>query len=431
MVTLGPSVVAIGVFDGVHLGHRALLEDTVAHARRVHARAVALTFDRDPDQVVTPQTAAPQLLTLDDKIDEITSVGIDTVLVVPFTPEVAAYDPETFLDAVLQRSCEVVAVHVGEDFRFGHDAAGDLDTLYVWGVEHNIDVVPHALVESQGGPVTSTRIRGLISVGDVETAAELLGGLPRITGTVVRGRGEGAQIGFPTANVRPVAFAALPADGVYAGRVVRSSGERWPAAISVGTPPTFPAARDYVEAHLIGFDGDLYGEPVRLEFGAKLRDQMRFDSVDRLSEAIRADVAAAVERVGAEVTTEVRVNAAGPEPVFYFDQDAAVVDDPEALEAAERAVAGLEPADVYAAFDDTWVEVLEPRTLGGLMSSGGVSAFLLTSPLTAAGIPFAWQPFPPEEQQGARPDFNFWLRFSLWVPSEYAGEARDLLGSDE
>lgn len=421
MESLGRCAVAIGVFDGVHRGHQALLEDTVRDARRRSARSVVLTFDRDPDQVVTPESAAPQLLALDDKIDAILALGISRVLVVPFTTEVAVMGPETFLDRVVSSSCQPVSIHVGKDFRFGHRAAGDLDTLYVWGVEHNVEVIGHDLLMVQGHPVSSTRIRGLIAVGDIARATALLGYAPRVAGTVVHGRGEGGALGFATANVEPDAFAALPASGVYAGVAQLADHSRWATAISVGTPPTFSQARDVLEAHVIDFEGDLYEQRVTLDFYQRLRDQRKFGSVDALKLQIASDVATTVELVGENRALDccTVVPAGGPaatDDSAGWDGEA-VVEDPEALEAAERAVANVDATELYSQFDDSWVDVLGPVSLANV--TGSLTAFGLTSPLNAAGIPYVWSPFSPEALSGVRPELMTTRRFRLFVPPEF------------
>jgi riboflavin kinase / FMN adenylyltransferase len=286
---LGPCVVAIGVFDGVHLGHQALVRDTVALARAEHVRSAVVTFDRDPDQVVSPTTATAQLLDLDDKLSLLALQGPDVVVVVPFTDRLADTPPLVFLDQVLLQTMTPVAVAVGRDFRFGHRAEGDVDVLHRYGAEHGFDVLAHELVRDDDGPVTSTRIRRLIEAGDVAKAALLLGRPHRIRGVVVRGRGEGAELDVPTANLVTAPFAALPAHGVYAGRV-ELDGTTYPAAISVGPPPSFPEATAELEAHLIGFRGDLYGRTMSVEFLEHLRPQRRFDSAAELAAAIRDDV---------------------------------------------------------------------------------------------------------------------------------------------
>jgi riboflavin kinase/FMN adenylyltransferase len=396
--SLGEAVVAVGVFDGVHLGHQALLRDTVADARSRGASAVAVTFDRDPDTVVSPSTAAPQLLTLSDKLAAMSRTGVDAILVVPFTSQLAELSPESFLDDVLLCALKPLAVHVGADFRFGHKATGDVSTLQRFGAVHSFDVVPHDLVGIGGEPVTSTRIRRLIASGDIAQAAELLGGHPCVTGTVHRGRGEGADLGFPTANVMPVPFAALPGDGVYAGRAILEDGSIWPCAISVGTPPTFPQAKDYLEAHLIGFERDLYDQHITLEFWERLRDQRGFGSLDELTAAIRADVARAFEIAGFDGNE--RAGGAGESQ------------HPTASHAAPSRAESPE-----------WVPVTS-RAFNILSAS--VQGYELAAPLEAARIPFAWYPYAPQDQpQALRGE---WVReFTLLVPPACLEQAREEL----
>ena len=289
MRPLGRAVAAVGVFDGVHLGHQALIRDAVAIARTRDAASVVVTFDRDPDQIVTPGSAAPQLLDLDQKLSLLSDLAPDAIIVMPFTPELGATAPLVFLDEVLLDAMTPVTVVVGYDFRFGHRAEGDVDTLVRYGADHDFTVVAHELVSDGGAPITSTRIRTLVASGDVEGAARLLGRPHRVRGTVHHGRGAGAGIGFATANLAVDAFAALPAPAVYAGRVA-VDGTPHPAAISVGAPPTFPEARDDFEVHVLDHDGDLYDASLVVEFLARLRDQRAFDDVAQLTAAIAADV---------------------------------------------------------------------------------------------------------------------------------------------
>lgn len=290
MEPLGRCVAALGVFDGVHLGHQALVGDAVSLARSKDALAVVVTFDRDPDQVVSPATASTQLLELRDKLDLLAGTGPDVVLVMPFTEELARTAPLSFLDEVLLESMTPVAVVVGYDFRFGHRAEGDVDTLVRYGAEHEFAVVAHELLRDDGSPVTSTRIRALVAEGDVEEAARLLGRPHRVAGEVGHGRGEGAELDAPTANLLVPPYAAVPADGVYAGRA-EVDGVMYAAAISVGLPPSFPEATDELEVHLIGFRGDLYGRTLTVEFLTRLRALRRFDDPAELAAAIQADVA--------------------------------------------------------------------------------------------------------------------------------------------
>lgn len=297
MPSFGRAVAALGVFDGVHLGHQALIRDAVALARAQDAASVVVTFDRDPDQVVAPATAAPQLLDLDQKLSLLSELGPDAIAVMPFTAELAKTPPLVFLDEVLLDAMEPVSVLVGYDFRFGHRAEGDVDALVRYGADRGFSVVPHELVNAGGAPITSTRIRALVASGDVSGAARLLGRPHRVRGTVHHGRGAGAGIGFATANLSADQFAALPSPGVYAGRVALD-GKTYPAAVSVGAPPSFPDALDDFEVHVIGFDGDLYGRGLTVEFLERLRDQQAFASSTELTATIAADVARTVRVAG-------------------------------------------------------------------------------------------------------------------------------------
>lgn len=360
---LGEAVVAVGVFDGVHLGHQALLADTVADAIARGVRSVAVTFDRDPDQVVSPSTAAPQLLTLHDKLAEMSCTGIDVILVIPFTEQVASMAPESFLEDLLLRTVTPASVHVGNDFRFGRMATGDVSTLRQFGLRYDFEVAPHELVSVGGAAVTSTRIRALIGEGDITQATELLGKHPRVSGIVHRGRAEGAQLGFPTANVVPVHFAALPAPGVYSGRALVPDGSTWAAAISVGKPPMFPQATDVLEAHLIQFEGDLYDQPVTLEIWERLRDQRSFPSLEDLAAAIGEDVENALESAG-------------------FTEE-------ELAEQPEM------PATDETEFDsEEWLLVASRRFS---TPAAGAEGFSLVAPLVAANIPFRWDPYAPQD----------------------------------
>lgn len=298
MPHLGRAVAAIGVFDGVHVGHQALIHDAVAIARDADALSVVVTFDRDPDQVVAPASASPQLLTLADKMELLAGLGTDTVLVVPFDAALAHTPPFVFLDEVLLGAMAPVTVVVGYDFRFGHRAEGDVDALVRYGRAHNFSVVAHDLVRAHGEPVTSTRIRSLVLTGDVEGAARLLGRPHRVTGTVGRGRGQGASLGAPTANLVVAPFAALPGDGVYAARAA-IDGVTHPVAVSVGVPPTYPEATDVLEAHVLDFAGDLYGRTLTIEFLRRLRDQRAFPDAASLGAAIARDVSE-VRRIAGE-----------------------------------------------------------------------------------------------------------------------------------
>jgi riboflavin kinase/FMN adenylyltransferase len=289
MPSIGPACAAVGVFDGVHVGHQALIRDAVRIASAEECVSVVVTFDKDPDQVVSPTAATAQLLDLEDKLSLIAELGPDAILVVPFDARVAAMAPLVFLDSVILTALRPVGLIVGYDFRFGHRAEGDVDTLVRYGRSHAFTVVAHDLVSVDGEPVTSTRIRGLVASGDVAGAAVLLGRPHRVKGDVVHGRAAGAGLGAPTANLAVGPFAAMPADGVYAGRV-HVDGVAYGAGVSVGVPPTFPDSTAELEAHLIDYRGDLYGRSVTVEFVQRLRSQTAFPSEGDLAKAIAADL---------------------------------------------------------------------------------------------------------------------------------------------
>ena len=237
---LGPSVVAMGVFDGVHVGHRALLSETRALARSEGVQAVALTFDSDPDEVLHRTHAHRRILAPQERIALLARQGLDAVLVVPFDEELSSLSPGGFLDEVLAPAVEALVVVVGLDFRFGAGGAGDVDTLRAAGSERGWRVAPHELVAAEGAPVTATRIRDLVAAGDVATAARLLDRPFAVGGLVVRGRGVGARLGAPTANLEPGPLALVPGDGVYAARVALRPGH------------IVPAGLDRVSAHVRG-----------------------------------------------------------------------------------------------------------------------------------------------------------------------------------
>ncbi|MDY0087627.1 MAG: bifunctional riboflavin kinase/FAD synthetase [Coriobacteriia bacterium] len=290
---LGEAVVTIGVFDGVHLGHQALISSACSEARTSGSPCVAVTFDRDPDQVVTPENAAPQLLTVADKCRFLKRAGADTVLVIPFDVELALLAPGIFVEHVLLQALRPRGVHVGADFRFGRYAEGNVATLSAEGARHGFSVCAHDLLTWEGAPITSTYIRSLVARGDVSLAARLLGRDHRVTGSVVRGRGAGRRdLSVATANLLPSEHAALPADGVYAGWAL-VDGTLHKAALSVGVPPTFAGARHQLEAHVLDFDEDLYGRSLTVGFTRRLRSQRRFSSLVELSAAIKGDIEAA------------------------------------------------------------------------------------------------------------------------------------------
>jgi riboflavin kinase/FMN adenylyltransferase len=286
--------VTIGAYDGVHLGHRALLRDLSERAAAEGLSTVVVTFDRHPASVVRPDSAPKQLTSLEQKLELLAECGIDRTLVVPFDEVRADETAEEFVSEVLVDELGARLVVVGEDFHFGHGRKGNVELLRRLGADHGFEVVGVGLTDDGSEPVSSTRIRALIAAGDVAGAALLLGRPHEVRGPVVRGDGRGGpELGFPTANVAVDDDIALPADGIYAGYFTRADGSVHPSAISVGRRPTFyepGTAPVLVEAYLLHFDGDLYGEAARVSFHRHLRPELRFESVEALIAQMQADV---------------------------------------------------------------------------------------------------------------------------------------------
>jgi riboflavin kinase/FMN adenylyltransferase len=284
------SVVAIGVFDGVHRGHAALVRTAAKAAAEREARSVVVTFDPHPTAVVAPHAVPAQLTSVERRIELLGALGIDAVCVLPFTKELSQLSPDYFVRHVLVGGLHAKAVVVGENWRFGHKASGDVPKLRELGAEFGFEVLAQTL-SADDEAFSSTRVRRLLAEGEVAAAADVLGRDFGIEGTVVHGAGRGGTaLGFPTANIEWTPGAAIPADGVYAGWFHHDS-HRHAAAISVGTNPTFDGTARTVEAHLLDFDGDLYGERVRLDFTARLRGQVAFAGVEPLIKQIETDVA--------------------------------------------------------------------------------------------------------------------------------------------
>ncbi len=292
-VGLGRTVVTIGVFDGVHRGHQVIIGDAVRRARDEGLTCVVLTFDPHPLAVLRPGAEPTALLSLDDRVAALLAVGADAVCVLPFTRELSEREPDDFVQHVLVEGLHAAGVVVGANFHFGHRAAGDTTTLRELGDRLGFWVETIGL-SGDGESYSSTRVRELVSAGRVAEAARVLGRPHRLAAPVVHGDHRGRELGFPTANLRQVTAAAVPADGVYAGWLVRAAGDRLPAAVSVGTNPTFDGSERRVEAYVLDrTDLDLYGERVTLEFVERLRATERFDSVDELVTQMGRDVAAA------------------------------------------------------------------------------------------------------------------------------------------
>jgi riboflavin kinase/FMN adenylyltransferase len=314
-------VVTIGAFDGVHLGHRRLIERVRRTADDIGALATVVTFDRHPASVVRPESAPLLLTDLDQKLSLLEECGAELTLVVHFDAERAAERADDFVAEVLVGCLNARGVMVGHDFHFGHNREGDVPLLQRMGARMGFDVTGIRLVgtgaqSAQGNsgpsavggeplgdaqPISSTRIRRLIGEGDVVGAATLLGRWYELRGVVAHGEKRGRELGFPTANLEVSKEMQICADGVYAGWYLRPDGTRHQTAISVGRQPTFYESRPYslVEAHLLDFQGDLYDEVGTVELVARLRGQERFGSIEALIDQMSSDVAQTRRTLGA------------------------------------------------------------------------------------------------------------------------------------
>jgi len=296
---LGPTAVTIGVFDGVHRGHQALLARVAEEAAARGLLPGAITFDRHPMTVVRPGSHPRLLSTLSQRVALLGECGMAFVLVLPFTLKLSRMAAEEFAVKVLLDTVSARVIVVGHNFRFGHRAAGDARLIAALAEPRGVDVIALPLDDDAGGAVSSTRIRAALADGDVETAARLLGRPFAVEGHVVRGAERGRLLGIPTANLRVPARLALPAKGVYAGhlQVVGSHGSHGsqplPAVSNVGVSPQFGGTQLRVETYVLDFDGDLYGKRVRVTFEHRLRDETVFPDVQALVDQMNDDVALA------------------------------------------------------------------------------------------------------------------------------------------
>jgi riboflavin kinase/FMN adenylyltransferase len=285
----GPLGIAIGVFDGVHIGHQALIEQTSTRAGALGGTALAATFEPLPIQALAPGAPPSALSDIDERVRLLHDAGADDVVVFAFTKEFAALAPDEFVRR-LAAAGQVRRILVGADFQFGRDRAGDVRTLKAMGPKHGFEVEIAEPVKLAGEIVSSTRIRNALLAGDVATAADLLGRPYSVTGTVVHGAKRGRALGFPTVNLAVPAQRLLPRDGIYA-MTVRVRDKDVAAAASLGVRPTFGGGGDRaLEAHLLDWEGDVYGDRIEAAFVKRLRDELRFASAGELSEQIARDV---------------------------------------------------------------------------------------------------------------------------------------------
>jgi riboflavin kinase/FMN adenylyltransferase len=292
----GECVATIGVFDGVHRGHQLIVGRAVEIARAQNLPVVVITFDPHPDEVVRPGSHPPLLTTARRQAELLADLGADAVCTLPFNLEFSRLSPDEFVRVVLSERLHARAVVVGENFRFGHKAVGDVPLLGQLGEKYDFTAEGVPLLVLDGATISSTYIRERLAVGDVATAAYALGRSHRVEGIVVRGHMRGRGLGFPTANLETPPYTATPADGVYAGWLTSLDLDgheitRWPAAISVGTNPTFGVGERTVEAYALDRDDlDLYGAHAAIDFAARLRGTERFDSIEALVTQMHQDV---------------------------------------------------------------------------------------------------------------------------------------------
>ena len=292
------SVVTIGAYDGVHRGHQAVIGQVRKEAQQLGCQSVVVTFDKHPASVVRPESAPKLLTDLDQKLELLQQTGIDATLIVEFNRERSTEDPALFVKRVLVDALRAQVVVVGEDFHFGFNRGGNVAMLRELGKQFDFLVEPVKLIARPDGveePVSSTSIRRALAGGQVETATNLLGRAYEVRGVVVNGDKRGRTIGFPTANVEVPNAMCLPADGVYAGKFKCDDGSMHACAINLGRRPTFFEHADHslLEAHLLDFDGDLYGQKVSVTFEHFLRSERKFDGLDAIKSQLQLDVAAA------------------------------------------------------------------------------------------------------------------------------------------
>ena len=293
-----PSVVCIGFFDGVHRGHQTIIKRAARVAEQAGLRSVVVTFDRHPMEVVNPGSQPKLLMSLKRRARALSEQGVDLVVVVPFDDGLRHLAPEGFVDHVLVEPLQARRVIVGGNFRFGMGAKGDVGTLNTLGPSRGFTAEAVTLLELDGVVISSTEIRAALDRGDVEHAARMLGRPPAVEGVVVRGDQRGKGLGYPTANLQVGRRAAVPMQGIYAGAFTMADGSVHPCVTNVGVNPTFGGQELRVEAHLLDYDGDLYGMEAQVDFRHRQRDELKFDSVEALVAQIDLDAAEARRLLG-------------------------------------------------------------------------------------------------------------------------------------
>lgn len=285
------SVCAVGVFDGVHLGHRALINAALQEAQASGALSIAVTFNPDPSSVLSPGHAQEALLTFEERVALLLSLDLDAVVAISFTSDFASLTYQEFLSDYLAQTLRCTSLHVGTNFRMGKGGLGTPDAMRACAEDYHMDVQAHELESVLGHPVSSTRIRSLLCAGKVEPAASLLGRPHVLCGVVEHGRGQGTSFGFPTANIKISGNQCMPAEGVYAA-YVGDGNHMWPAAVNVGAPRTFggTVGVPLVEATLVGFEGDLYDKQLFCCFHSWLRGPKHFPTLQKLESTVLSNI---------------------------------------------------------------------------------------------------------------------------------------------
>lgn len=371
------SLFTVGIFDGVHLGHRYLIEGMVKRAREKALLAGAVTFDPHPHEILFPHEPILYLNTLEERVWLLGVLGLDFLVVIPFTPQVACTTAEAFIRS-LHGHLRPREIWVGQGFVFGYRREGDVSQLKVLGSRLGFEVHLVEPLRVRGEPVSSSKIRALISEGRIEEAAEFLGRYLTVTGWVTVGAGRGKELGFPTANLEVAEKRVIPADGVYAVRI-QWGAENHPAVANVGTRPTFGEGKRLVEAHILDFEGDLYGEELRLEFIERLRPERRFASVEELVSQMHLDVSQARKILMAgpearryeevEHTADAAIRAFGRDlPELFANAAYGMFDllaDTEKLHPTMEREVSLEASDLEALLVDWLGELLYLREAHG------------------------------------------------------------------
>lgn len=288
-------MITIGAYDGVHVGHRAVINQVRERAQALNASSVVVTFDRHPASVVRPDMAPKLLTNTEQKLELLAETGVDATVVVSFSPEQARETPVDFVERLIVNVLRAQSVIVGSDFHFGHMRQGNVAMLREMGERFDFTCDPVVLIPRADGvdePVSSTAIRRALAGGEIDTATRMLGRPFEVRGSVVKGDQRGRTIGFPTANVEIPPGMCIPSDGVYAGMYKRPDGSEHACAINLGRRPTFyvNAAHSLLEAHLLDFSGDLYGEVAAVEFVAFLRSEKQFAGIDELKSQLAVDI---------------------------------------------------------------------------------------------------------------------------------------------